>query len=67
MKLHYIFVITGIVQIILMLLAAIVIIWNKTFSKVGRVLRFMEIIIIPVLGPIFILIEVLMQSKNRRT
>jgi hypothetical protein len=51
--------ILGIVNIILALTAIIVNIYNKKMSTTGRILRYLEILIFPVLGPIIVLIEVL--------
>jgi hypothetical protein len=51
--------ILGLANIILALTAIIVIIYNKKMSTTGRILRYLEILIFPVLGPIIVLIEVL--------
>jgi len=50
----------GIINIILLIVSIIVIVNNKKMTTIGRVLRIVEIIILPVLGPILILIEVLL-------
>ena len=58
-ELDYIILIAGIIHVILICIAVIVIYKNKKMSSFGRVLRILEIIILPILGPIFTLIEVL--------
>lgn len=61
----------GIIDIILIIIAIIVIVYNKKMTTIGRLLRILEIIILPVLGPILILIEVLLwrleeeKTKNK--
>lgn len=51
--------IIGVVNFILIIVAVIVIVYNKKMTTTGRVLRILEIIILPLLGPVFTLIEVL--------
>lgn len=50
--------ILGILNILLLLIAVIVIVWNKKMTTSGRVIRILEILILPILGPLMILIEV---------
>jgi hypothetical protein len=61
--------IIGVVNLILIIVAVIVIVYNKRMTRTGRVLRILEIIILPLLGPIFTLIEVLhwrMKDENNK-
>lgn len=51
--------ILGIINIVLIIIAIIVIVYNKKMTTAGRILRYIEILLLPLLGPIFILIEVL--------
>jgi hypothetical protein len=60
--------IIGVVNFILIIVAVIVIVYNKKMTTTGRVLRILEIIILPLLGPIFTLIEVLhWRVKDEKT
>jgi hypothetical protein len=61
-----IWLILGIVNIVLIVIAIIVIVYNEKMTSLGKVLRVLEIIILPVLGPILILIEVLSWRVKER-
>jgi hypothetical protein len=56
--------ILGALQILLFVAALFAIILNKKMTGFGKVLRFIEILILPLFGPIFVLIEV--RRKNKR-
>lgn len=57
----------GIINSILIVIATIVIVYNKKMTAIGRVLRIIWIVILPVLGPILTLIEVLLwRLKDER-
>jgi len=56
--------ILGIVNIIIAITAIIVIVYNKRMSTSGKVLRYLQILILPILGPILVLIEVLSWKLN---
>jgi hypothetical protein len=63
-----IWLILGIVNIVLIIIAIIVIVYNKKMTSTGKMLRILEIIILPFLGPIFTLIEVLSwRMKEEKT
>jgi hypothetical protein len=49
----------GLINIALLIIAIIVIVYNNKMTTTGRVLRVIEILVFPILGPIIVLIEVL--------
>jgi hypothetical protein len=57
-------IILGILNITLAITAIVVIIYNKKMSTLGKILRYIEILILPLLGPIIVLIEVLSWRMN---
>ena len=56
--------ILGALQILLFIVALFVIILNKKMTGIGKVIRFIEILILPLFGPISVLIEV--RRKNKK-
>ena len=54
----------GLLNFALLTIAIIVIVYNKKMTSLGRVRRVVEILIFPVLGPILVLIEVLVQKMK---
>jgi hypothetical protein len=51
--------ILGVINIALIIIAIIVVVYNKKMTTAGRIIRYLEILLLPLLGPIFILMEVL--------
>jgi len=51
--------VAGIIDLVLLIIALIVIVNNKKMSTIGRVLRTVEAVVVPVIGPIAVLVEVL--------
>jgi hypothetical protein len=66
MMVNNVWLILGIVNIVLIMIATFVIVYNKRMTSNGKMLRILEIIILPVLGPIFTLIEVLYRVKEEK-
>jgi hypothetical protein len=54
----------GLINIALLIIAIIVIVYNNKMTTTGRVLRVIEILVFPILGPIIICIGILVMSTG---
>ncbi len=56
----------GTISIILLIIAVIVIVYDKKMTTLGRVRRIVEIIFFPTVGPIIVLLEVLYRNEKEK-
>jgi hypothetical protein len=57
----------GITQIILLVLSLVMLALNKEISTTGRIFRGLQIVVVPLLGPLFIIIEMVILRARRET
>jgi cytochrome c biogenesis protein CcdA len=55
----------GITQIILLVIALVMLALNKKMSTIGRIFRGLQIVVVPLLGPLFVIIEMAIWRARR--
>jgi hypothetical protein len=64
---HTIFLVLGILSFILFPIACTLIVYNKEMTRGGKILRYAEVVIFPLIGSLLVIIEVVSRRSKKES